>query len=128
MSDTAQPPNSGLDETLAALWSPVLALATVHQGRTNGMIAATGAAASLVSEGPRVSVNWWKSTFTHATRELLPACSAPHLLAGNPSDALERTLASCANLACAVAATRTPGIEWKPVHLHDDPAGRAHLS
>jgi flavin reductase (DIM6/NTAB) family NADH-FMN oxidoreductase RutF len=81
-----------IDEALAALWSPVLAVTTAHQGRCNGMIAATGLAASLVPEGPRVSVEVWKSTYTH---ELVSASGVfgLHVLAGSPSDALERTLA-----------------------------------
>jgi len=91
MSDTNQSSRAGVDETLAALWSPILALTTVNEGRFNGMIATTGIVASLVPEAPRVAVELWKFTYT---RELVLASGvlALHVLAGAPSDALERTL------------------------------------
>ena len=39
-------------ETLAALWSPLLAITTHHHGRSNGMVAGTGVFASVVPEAP----------------------------------------------------------------------------
>ena len=52
-------------ETLAALWSPLLAITTHHQGRSNGMVAGTGVFASLVPEAPRVLVEITKTSLTH---------------------------------------------------------------
>jgi flavin reductase (DIM6/NTAB) family NADH-FMN oxidoreductase RutF len=112
MIDGKHPP-AGLDETLAVLWSPVLAITTAHAGRSNGMIAATGLAASLVPEGPRVLVELWKSTLT---RELVLASGtfALHVLAGGPADALERTLLLVRQLGMHSGrdADKLAGISW----------------
>jgi flavin reductase (DIM6/NTAB) family NADH-FMN oxidoreductase RutF len=78
-------------ETLAALWSPLLAITTYHQGRSNGMVAGTGVFASLVPEAPRVLVEITKTSLTH---DLLLASRvfALHTLPATPDDALKTSL------------------------------------
>ena len=79
-------------ETLAALWSPLLAITTHHQGRSNGMVAATGVFASVVPEAPRVVVEITKTSLTH---DLILASRvfALHTLPATPDDALTGSLA-----------------------------------
>ena len=115
MNASNGPLGPGLDETLAALWSPVLAVTTAHQGRTNGMIAATGMAASLVPEGPRVAVELWKSTFT-CELVLASGVFALHVLAGAPPRALERTLRLVRQLGVHSGRERDKlaGWNWQP--------------
>jgi flavin reductase (DIM6/NTAB) family NADH-FMN oxidoreductase RutF len=78
-------------ETLAALWSPLLAITTHHQGRSNGMVAATGIFASVVPEAPRVVVEITKTSLTH---DLILASRvfALHTLPATPEDALTGSL------------------------------------
>jgi len=78
-------------ETLAALWSPLLAITTHHQGRSNGMVAGTGVFASVVPEAPRVLVEITKTSLTH---DLLLASRvlALHTLPATPADALATSL------------------------------------
>jgi flavin reductase (DIM6/NTAB) family NADH-FMN oxidoreductase RutF len=79
-------------DTLAALWSPLLAITTHHQGRTNGMVAGTGVFASLVPEAPRVLVEITKTSLTH---DLVVASRvfALHTLPATPDDALNASVA-----------------------------------
>jgi hypothetical protein len=46
MASATSPPDP-IAETLAMLWSPVLAITTHHGGRSNGLVATTGVFASL---------------------------------------------------------------------------------
>ena len=78
-------------ETLAALWSPLLATTTHHQGRNNGMVAGTGVFASLVPEAPRVLVEITKTSLTHDL-VLASRVFAPHTLPATPDDALKTSL------------------------------------
>ena len=55
----------GIRDTLAALWSPLLAITTTHRGRRNGLIAASGVFASIVPEAPRVLVELAKANLTY---------------------------------------------------------------
>jgi hypothetical protein len=64
MANATVPPDP-IAETLAMLWSPVLAITTHHQGRNNGLAATTGVVASLVPEAPRVVVELAKASLTH---------------------------------------------------------------
>ena len=74
------------------LWSPLLAITTCHQGRTNGMVAGTGVFASVVPEAPRVIIELTKTSLTH---DLLLASRvfALHTLPATPSDARATSLA-----------------------------------
>ncbi len=78
-------------ETLAALWSPVLAITTHHQGRDNGLAATTGVFASLVPEAPRVLVELAQSSLTHDL-VLASRVFALHLLPAAPDAALRTSL------------------------------------
>jgi flavin reductase (DIM6/NTAB) family NADH-FMN oxidoreductase RutF len=78
-------------DTLAALWSPLLAITTHHQGRSNGMVAGTGVFASLVPEAPRVLVEITKTSLTHDL-VLASRVFALHTLPATPDDALKTSL------------------------------------
>jgi flavin reductase (DIM6/NTAB) family NADH-FMN oxidoreductase RutF len=78
-------------DTLAALWSPLLAITTHHQGRSNGMVAGTGVFASLVPEAPRVLVQITKTSLTHDL-VLASRVFALHTLPASPDDALKSSL------------------------------------
>jgi flavin reductase (DIM6/NTAB) family NADH-FMN oxidoreductase RutF len=78
-------------ETLAALWSPLLAITTHHQGRSNGMVAGTGVFASLVPEAPRILVEITKTSLTHDL-VLASRVFALHTLPATPNDALTTSL------------------------------------
>ena len=84
-------PTDPIAETLAALWSPLLAITTHHQGRSNGMVAATGVFASLVPEAPRVLVEITKTSLTHDL-VLASRVFALHTLPATPNDALTTSL------------------------------------
>ena len=88
MSSTADP----IAQTLAMLWSPLLAITTHYQGRDNGMVAATGVFASLLPEAPRVVIELGKASLTH---DLVVASRifALHTLPATPSDALKTSVA-----------------------------------
>ena len=78
-------------ETLGALWSPLLAITTRHQGRSNGLVAGTGVFASLVPEAPRVLVEITKTSLTHDL-VLASRVFALHTLPATPDDALKTSL------------------------------------
>jgi flavin reductase (DIM6/NTAB) family NADH-FMN oxidoreductase RutF len=84
-------PTDPIADTLAAPWSPLLAITTHHQGRSNGMVAATGVFASLVPEAPRVLV---EITKTSLTQDLVLASRvfALHTLPATPDEALTASL------------------------------------
>jgi flavin reductase (DIM6/NTAB) family NADH-FMN oxidoreductase RutF len=87
MSKATLPP--AVTETLAMLWSPLLAITTHHEGRSNGLVAATGVFASLVPEAPRVLIELTKSSLTH---DLVYRVFALHVLPATPNDALTTSL------------------------------------
>jgi flavin reductase (DIM6/NTAB) family NADH-FMN oxidoreductase RutF len=77
-------------DTLAALWSPLLAVTTIHDGRANGQIALAGLSASILREAPRVLVELWKANLTHDL-VLASGVFAVHLLPAN-ADSILATL------------------------------------
>lgn len=83
---------NGADLTLQELWSPLVAITAEHEGRTNGLIASTAIAASLLSEAPRVLVELAKANLTH-DMVLASGSFALHLLPATPADALDTSLA-----------------------------------
>ena len=84
-------PENDTRDTLAALWSPLLAITTAHEGRTNGQIAVSGLSASILPESPRVLVELWKANYTHDL-VLASRIFALHLLPSDPPDALAASL------------------------------------
>jgi flavin reductase (DIM6/NTAB) family NADH-FMN oxidoreductase RutF len=82
---------AAVTETLAMLWSPLLAITTYHQGRSNGLVAATGVFASLVPEAPRILIELTKSSLTHDL-VLASRVFALHILPATPNDALTTSL------------------------------------
>lgn len=84
-------PADPIAETLAALWSPLLAITTYHEGRRNGMVAGTGVFASLVPEAPRVLIEITKTSLTHDL-VLASRVFALHTLPATPKDALTTSL------------------------------------
>jgi flavin reductase (DIM6/NTAB) family NADH-FMN oxidoreductase RutF len=74
-------------DTLSALWSPLLAVTTIHDGRANGQIAVSGLSASILPEAPRVLVALWKANLTHDL-VLASGVFALHLLPAASDDAL----------------------------------------
>jgi len=80
-------PTRPIADTLAALWSPLLAVTTHHRGRDNGMVAGTGVFASVVPEAPRVVIELTKTSLTHDL-VLGSRVFALHLLPATPADAL----------------------------------------
>jgi flavin reductase (DIM6/NTAB) family NADH-FMN oxidoreductase RutF len=78
-------------DTLAAPWSPLLAITTHHQGRSNGMVAGIGVFASLVPEAPRVLVEITKTSLTHDL-VLASRVFALHTLPATPDVALKTSL------------------------------------
>lgn len=87
----ATSPADPIAETLAALWSPLLAITTYHEGRSNGMVAGTGIFASLVPEAPRVLIEITKTSLTHDL-VLASRVFALHTLPATPNDALTTSL------------------------------------
>jgi hypothetical protein len=87
MPNIAPPPAVTETETLAMLWSPLLAVTSHHDGRRNGVVAGTGVFASLVPEGPRVLVELTKSSLTHDL-VLASRVVALHVLPATPAEAL----------------------------------------
>ena len=90
MPSATLPPDP-IAETLAMLWSPVLAITTHHQGRDNGLVAGTGLFASLVPEAPRVLIELAKTSLTHDL-VLASRVFALHTLPATPNDALLASL------------------------------------
>jgi flavin reductase (DIM6/NTAB) family NADH-FMN oxidoreductase RutF len=120
MADATLP--AAVTETLAMLWSPLLAVTTHHEGRSNGLVAGTGVFASLVPEAPRVLIELTKSSLTH---DLVMASRvfALHVLAATPNDALTTSLSLVHTLGMrsghdgdkmAGIATR-PGVTGSPI-------------
>jgi flavin reductase (DIM6/NTAB) family NADH-FMN oxidoreductase RutF len=82
---------SGPRDTLAALWSPLLALTTAHAGRANGQIAVAGLCASILSEAPQVLIELWQANYTHDLT-VASGVFALHLLPAAPDEALAVSL------------------------------------
>jgi len=66
-------------EVISALWAPLMAITSAHEGRRGGQIAVAASGASILPERPRVLVALWKANYTH---ELVAASRvfALHLL------------------------------------------------
>lgn len=77
----------GTRDTLSHLWSPLLAVTTIYEGRVNGQIAVAGLSASILPDAPRILVNLWKANLTH---DLIHASGvlAVHLLPDTAADIL----------------------------------------
>jgi flavin reductase (DIM6/NTAB) family NADH-FMN oxidoreductase RutF len=109
-------------DTLAALWSPLLAITTHHQSRTNGLVAATGVFASLVPEAPRVVIELTKASLTHDL-VLASRVFALHLLPATPDAALVSSLAHVHTLGMRsghdgdkmAGITARPGVTGSPI-------------
>lgn len=101
--------------TLAHLWSPLLAITTVHEGRANGQIAVAGVTASILPEAPRAVVELWKANYTHDL-VLASRVFALHLLPAAPDDALARSLALIRALGFRSGrdADKMAGVSWRP--------------
>lgn len=78
-------------DVLDALWSPVVAVTTAHDGVANGLISTTAVTASLLPEAPRVVVVLSKANLTH---DLVAASGvfAVHLLPRDGSLEIVRAL------------------------------------
>jgi flavin reductase (DIM6/NTAB) family NADH-FMN oxidoreductase RutF len=120
MADATLP--AAVTETLAMLWSPLLAITTHHEGRSNGLVAGTGVFASLVPEAPRVLIELTKSSLTH-NLVMASRVFALHVLAATPNDALTTSLSLVRTLGMrsghdgdkmAGIATR-PGVTGSPI-------------
>ena len=83
--------SSAVNETLAMLSSPMLAITTHAQGRNNGLVARSGLFASLVPEAPRVLIELTKANLTHDL-VLASGVFVLHTLAATPHDALTKSL------------------------------------
>lgn len=88
-ADTAD--TAGAQETLRALWSPLLAITTQHAGRANGQITVAALSASILPDAPQVLFALWKANLTH---DLVRASGvfALHLLPAGPDEALVAAL------------------------------------
>jgi flavin reductase (DIM6/NTAB) family NADH-FMN oxidoreductase RutF len=106
-------PDDGRRDTLAALWSPLLAITTTYQGRANGQIAVAGLSASILPEAPRVLVSLWKANYTH---ELVVASRvfAVHLLAATPEESrlASLTLLRTLGLRSGRDGDKLSGVNW----------------
>ena len=91
MTTPSLPESSSPRDTLGALWSPLLAVTTLHDGRANGQVAVSGLSASILPEAPRVLVALWKANLTHDL-VLASHVFALHLLPAAPDDALTAAL------------------------------------
>jgi flavin reductase (DIM6/NTAB) family NADH-FMN oxidoreductase RutF len=78
--------------TLAALWSPLLAVTTRYGDRSNGQIIVAAMPGSILPDAPRVIIELWKSNLTH---DMVNQSGkfALHLLDGTPGPLLNVTLA-----------------------------------
>jgi flavin reductase (DIM6/NTAB) family NADH-FMN oxidoreductase RutF len=120
MPNATLPP--AVAETLAMLWSPLLAVTTQHQGRSNGLVAGTGVFASLVPEAPRVLIELTKSSLTHDL-VLASRVFALHTLPATPNDVLTTSLSLVRTLGMRsghdgdkmVGLTARPGVTGSPI-------------
>ncbi len=83
--------SSAVNETLAMLSSPMLAITTHDQGRNNGLVARSGLFASLVPEAPRVLIELTKANLTHDL-VLASGVFVLHTFPATPHDALTKSL------------------------------------
>jgi len=83
--------SSAVNETLAMLSSPMLAITTHAQGRNNGLVARSGLFASLVPEAPRVLIELTKANLTHDL-VLASGVFVLHTFPATPHDALTKSL------------------------------------
>lgn len=74
-----------VETVLEELWGPIAALTASHEGRANGLITSTAVTASLLPEGPRVSVVLARSSLTDGLVRASGAF-ALHLLAAEPPE------------------------------------------
>lgn len=79
------------DWVLGGLRQFPVAITTVCEGRTNGLISLSGTGASVLTEAPRISISLTKYNLTHGLVEA-SGVFAFHLLAAEPAAILERSL------------------------------------
>jgi flavin reductase (DIM6/NTAB) family NADH-FMN oxidoreductase RutF len=112
----------GAELTLEQLWSPIVAVTAAHEGHANGMISSTALSGSLLPEAPRLTVQLARWNLTHEL-VLASGALAVHLLAAEPDEALDRSLALFAELGLRsgrdepkLSATRTQtGVTGSPI-------------
>jgi flavin reductase (DIM6/NTAB) family NADH-FMN oxidoreductase RutF len=97
---------------LDELWGPIAALTAAHAARANGLITSTAVTASLLPEGPRVSVVLARSSLTY---DLVRASGAfaLHLLPAEPPEPavdLFRRL----GFHTGRDAAKLDGVAWRP--------------
>ncbi|MBA3825338.1 MAG: flavin reductase [Ktedonobacterales bacterium] len=101
--------------TLAALWSPLLAVTTRDGERTNGQIIVAALSGSILPDVPRVIIELWKSNLTH-DMVLASRIFALHVLDGTPGPAVDATLALVRTLGMHSGrdGDKLAGIDWRP--------------
>jgi flavin reductase (DIM6/NTAB) family NADH-FMN oxidoreductase RutF len=77
--------------TLSGLRPFPVAVTTVHEGRTNGLMSLSAGAGGIVPEAPRVTISLTKYNLTHDL-VLNSGVFAMHLLAATPESALDASL------------------------------------
>lgn len=110
--------------TLSGLRTFPVAVTTVHDGRANGLMSLSAGGASIVPEGPRVTIALTKYNLTHdLVRD--SGAFAMHLLAATPEDQFKVSLEILMTLGGSsgrdgdkLAGLRTkPGVTGSPVLL-----------
>jgi flavin reductase (DIM6/NTAB) family NADH-FMN oxidoreductase RutF len=77
--------------TLAGLRPFPVAVTTIHQGRTNGLMSLSAGSAGIVPEAPRVTISLTKYNLTHDL-VLASGVFAMHLLAAGPEPEFDASL------------------------------------
>jgi flavin reductase (DIM6/NTAB) family NADH-FMN oxidoreductase RutF len=80
------------DYTLSGLRPFPVAVTTLHEGRTNGLMSLSGGSGGIIPEAPRVTISLTKYNLTH-DMVLGSGVFAMHLLAATPEPALEASMA-----------------------------------
>ncbi len=108
--------------TLSALWSPLLAVTTISDGRTNGQIAVAGLSGSILPEAPRVLIQLWKANLTP---DLVRASGvfAVHLLPSAPDDTLGAALDIVYTLGLSSGRDhdKLARLDWRPGEMTGSP-------
>jgi flavin reductase (DIM6/NTAB) family NADH-FMN oxidoreductase RutF len=76
-------------EVTGALWAPLMAITSAHEGQRSGQIAVAASGASILPERPRVLVALWKANYTHELAQASGAF-ALHLLRPGQFDLVRR--------------------------------------
>ena len=54
-----------IQQITSALWAPLVAITTAHDGQVNGQIAVAAVNASILRDRPRILIEIWKANYTH---------------------------------------------------------------